>query len=124
MWVDPITQCSFLQWVILIDPSQKNYDVFNTPQVDFINMEKLSQCFTLPNYIYYKNELLGKGYGTNCDVILGNNLYAHFGVHLVLPHHLVEFLFLTLFITIFWLGFYKSLVLIIMLISLIDCVAP
>jgi hypothetical protein len=70
---------------------------------------ELWQCFPLPGYIYYKNKLLGKGYGTNCDVILGNNLDAHFGVHLVLPDHLIKFLFLTLFVIIFWLGLYKSL---------------
>jgi hypothetical protein len=40
MWVDPKTQCSFLQWVTtLIDPSQKNYDDFHNPEIDFLNIE-------------------------------------------------------------------------------------
>jgi hypothetical protein len=42
-------------------PFTKNYDVFNTLKIDFINMKL---CFPLPSHIYYKNELLGKGYGT------------------------------------------------------------
>jgi hypothetical protein len=42
-------------------PFTKNYDVFNTLKIDFINMKL---CFPLPSYIYYKNKLLGKGYGT------------------------------------------------------------
>jgi hypothetical protein len=31
-------------------------------------------------------KLLGKGYGTNCDVILKNVLDAHFGVHFASLH--------------------------------------
>jgi hypothetical protein len=34
MWVHPKAQCFFLQWTILIGPSQKNHDTFNIPKIE------------------------------------------------------------------------------------------
>jgi hypothetical protein len=79
MWVHPKVQCFFLQWTILIGPSQKNHDTFNIPKIEaFSTNMGLWYCFPLATYIQYKNKPLSKGYGTNCDVIIKNILDEHF----------------------------------------------
>ncbi len=83
----------FLQSATLIHPSQKvlMFLIFLKKMLFFTKME-LWEFFVLAIYLQYKSKLLGKGYGTNCNLLFkGISLDAHFLVHFFLTHCLSKF---------------------------------
>jgi hypothetical protein len=100
-----ISQCFVLYLASLIGPSKKDNVIFYySPNKSIFYQYGIMKCFPLAPNTQYKSKLMCKGYETNGGVILGKS-WMHIFPWLIAW---VIFSFITLFITIFGLGFYKT----------------